>query len=227
MVAQDCKGSWAKTQLLKLWQASTYVIRLPHMMGSPTKKLQQTENKLAQVQQQLDAQKVENSELARVNERMKHWKKWGKGGRGRSKGKKNVSKLQKNRRKKKKAENVIETLSLLLGDSVKAITVTIEDEDGKQIEVTVEGDGLKKGMFTQEDIDEMVFIMDSQNIAVRGYHEIAARHSCLPQSYKVNDRRKELNETCNVKETTGRHNGMWQSLEESLTRTLSHPNDRI
>ena len=101
-------------------------------------------------------------------------------------------------------------MTLLLGDGMKSLTVTVEDEEGRPTEVTVEGEGFQRREYvcTEDDVEEMIFIMDSQNIAVRGYHEIAARHPNLPRSYKVNKRRQQLNSTCSMKETSGRYNGV-------------------
>ena len=82
---------------------------MPHKTGSPTKrkletdlqqetrKCQKLESTLSQVQEELDSQKIKNTELERVNNRPKNLRKGEKRERGRSRGKKNVSKVTKKR----------------------------------------------------------------------------------------------------------------------------------
>ena len=106
------------------------------------------------------------------------------------------------------------------------MSVCIEDEDGKEITVTLEGEGLKQREYkcTKDDIEEMVFVTDQYNISDRGYHDLASRHESLPRSSQVKTPREEINELCeDLKEVSGRHDGYWKSLSESLTRVLSNP----
>lgn len=120
-----CKGFWARQKVLERWTNSTYELNLPHKTGTPTKRklesqLDQEKCKRTKLEADLTKQMEENEELARVNHRLKQVKNTTNGVRGRSKGKKEVSKSQKYRRKQKDVENVKETMTLLLGDAVKA-----------------------------------------------------------------------------------------------------------
>ncbi len=57
------------------------------------------------------------------------------------------------------------------------VSLTIHDQNGKLINV-VFGDENEEEM--TEEIQEMPFILDSLNIPLQGYHEIAHRYKNLP-----------------------------------------------
>ena len=138
-----------------------------------------------------------NEELTRQNIHLSNWTKNVNGQRGRGKGKSEVCKSQSYRRRNQDIGNIQSTIQLLFNGNIKSISVSIEDEYEREVNVTVEGPGLleKEYKCTNEDVDEMVFCMDNFNVPVRGYHNIACRHPNLPRSNQVNKRRKEINAT--------------------------------
>ena len=211
---------------------------MPHQTGTPTKrklvadlhaeKIKRTklEEELETVKNNASKMKAKNSELTRQNVRLANKKKNEQGVRGRCKGKDEVGRSQKYKRRKQEIENVQETLQSLCNDKINSISVVIEGEDGEEMKVTVEGGILHRQAytFTDDDLDEMVFIMDNYNIPVRGYHDLSCRHANLPRSYQVNNRRKDVNQTAgDILDTKGRYEGVWKSLADSLKKKLSDP----
>ena len=211
---------------------------MPHQTGTPTKrklvadlhaeKIKRTklEDELETVKNSVSKMKAKNSELTRQNVRLANKKKNEQGVRGRCKGKDEVGRSQKYKRRKQEIENVQETLQSLCNDKINSISVVIEGEDGKEMKVTVEGGILHRQEYTctDDDLDEMVFIMDNYNIPVRGYHDLSCQHANLPRSYQVNNRRKDVNQTAgDILDTKGRYEGVWKSLADSLKKELSDP----
>ncbi len=80
----------------------------------------------------------------------------------------------------------------------------------------------------EEEIQEMLFILDSFNIPLQGYHEIAQRYKNLPRLGMIKKKKVELNESCpleNIDKELGnlRFTGVVRSLNEALVSILSDP----
>ena len=69
---------------------------------------------------------------------------------------------------------------------------------------------------TDDNLDDLIYIMDSCYVTDNGYHEIAQRYPSLAR-YRVIKRRHELNQQFNIKEIQGRFEGVYKSVTEHLT----------
>ena len=67
----------------------------------------------------------------------------------------------------------------------------------------------KKIRVKKEEIEEIIFIMDSFNIADKAYREIAERINFLPRMCNIRQRRHELNSTLESKALNGDYKGVY------------------
>ena len=80
------------------------------------------------------------------------------------------------------------------------VSVDLRDENGNTVKISlIDCPPETKASFDNNDIDEIIFIMDSYIVTDRGYHEIAQRFPSLPRSCQILKRRQELNATFEIK----------------------------
>ena len=215
---------------LKKWRESVYNLKLPHVTGSPTKRkletdLERESKRRRSLETELNDTKAENHELERQVERLKNPVKRKKGQRGRGKGKLAYKKSQRYKKRANNLSNMKDVInSSVEGTGFTPVSLKLRDSAGKIVTLSFE-DGLGDEV-TAQDIDEMLFILDTFNIPLKGYHEIAQRYSNLPRLNAINTKKQSLNDACPVDDIRVElgdqiFTGVVRSITESLTSTLT------
>ena len=226
-----CRSGFKRQALLDNWKQSNYQLTVPHRTGSPTKrKLGEVEEELNKTHEELNVSKQvlaelneQNKELKRRGERLCNPKKRKIGERGKSKQKNEYSRSQKRIHKKQKLEAVKSVLESVSDAYFKPTSYNFKDEFDEEVEVCIPSGQHVSEECTQDELDELIFILDNYNIPNRGYHELAqTKRSKLPKSCRLIRRRNQLNSTINVHETNPMYPGVYTSLAESLCEKLSH-----
>ena len=239
---KSANGSSGRQKLLNKWGKSVYTMKVQHKTGSPTKRKLETElknesckrrkleNELNNTGIELTKSKEESSELQRKLDRLSNPLKRQRGERGRSKGKVSYSQSQKRRQKDKKIKMVRDMLGNFSDMGCNAISVQFKNNDGEIIHVFLneENSPVQKKIIkvTKEEIDEMIFLMDSCNITDRAYHEVAQQSNSLPRLCSLKKRRHELNSTFEIQTLVGDYEGVFKSLTSHLVQTLSSPSKK-
>ena len=224
---------------LEKWKKTEYTIKLPHTSGSPTKRklendLNEERNKRVNLEKELSSlnDRLENSnstnqELERKINRMNDPIKRGKGQRGKGKGKDSIKKSQQYKNIAKGLNDIKASVEEKAQNiDMKPVGLQLRDKNGKLIKIAFEEDTGDK--VTEQDIDEMLFILDAFNIPHKGYHEIAQRCPNLPRLTSITGRKQEINKTCPVEEFDIQFGeqqltGVVRSVTECLTSILSLP----
>ncbi|XP_038061942.1 uncharacterized protein LOC119732485 [Patiria miniata] len=199
------KGSNGRSKLLRTFEKNVYTLKVPHKTGSPTKrkleyqlesekiKRRKVEESLATVSNDLVKCSQEKLEVERKFERYSDPKKREKGERGRTKGKQSYMYSERQRRRHKHKQ--ITDMKDFLECRKDLLSVEFLDEGGQTVKVVRNDNDYiirTADQICEEDIDEMIFIMDTFNVTQSGYHEIAQRYSALPRACRIAKRRNEL-----------------------------------
>ena len=231
----NAKGSRGKSKLVQKFENSTYAFKIPHKTGSPTKrklagdvqegktKIQKLECDLADAQNDLITYEDELREANRKLGRLSNPTKRVRGERGRTRGKSLYSKSQKRRHKLQKIEVVKDIFRCQ-----ELLSLELRNEHGETIQVSMKDDSISKIILPVRDennVDNLIYIMDSCYITDSGYHEIAQRYPSLPRTHNIIKRRHELNDMFDVKTLEGKFEGLYKSLKTHLIETLSEPSN--
>ena len=227
------KGSCGRLKLLTKFEKTIYTLKVPHKTGSPTKrkleheleneivKRRKVEDSLIKISNDLVKCQEEKREVERKLERFSNPQKRERGERGKSKGK--LSFMYSERQKRRHRRQKVKDAKDLLGER-KFLSVEFTDEDGHIVKV-VENEQVhvlnSPNQVSDEEIDELIFIMDSFNVTQNGYHEIAQRYSSLPRACRIAKRRGELNNLFEIKTLEGEYSGVYKSLKDHLVGLLS------
>ena len=208
---KKCRGAGGNSleRQLEKWKSDgKYSLQLPHKSGSPTKrklqhdletetrKRQELEHDVANFANELDHSKSQNQELKRQFDRLKNPQKRAQGQRGKGKGKLTYKKSQYYKNRQQVLTNLKSTVNETTeGSDIKPVRLTVRDGNGKLVTISFQDD-ISDDAVTQEEIDEMLFILDTFNIPVKDYHEMAQRFSSLPRLGRLQQRKSDLNESC-------------------------------
>ncbi|XP_072046040.1 uncharacterized protein [Amphiura filiformis] len=232
-------GGTSIKNLLDKWKCSLYNLKLPHATGSPTKrklendlneekcKRRKLETDFNNLQEEVEQRTEEQNELKRQVERLKNPIKRKRGQRGRSKNKEGYHQAQKYRLRRRSIAQIKETVEEMANDAgFTPVSLTMKDQDGKLIKIYFGDESVEE--MTEEEIEEMLFILDSFNIPLKGYHEIAQRYDNLPRLGAVKKKKKALNGSCPLQHIDTqlgnlRLTGVVRSLNEALVSILSDP----
>ena len=229
--------------LLDDWKSSFYALKFTHATGSPTRPKRKLENDLNSerakrqkletdfndLQDQINQKEAKRSELARQLERLKNPEKRKRGHRGRDKKKLRYKKAHKCRHRTNSINRIKSTFEEMVTDAgFTPVSFTMKDKEGKIITVSFADIGLHDEEVSEEEIEEMLFILDAFNIPLKGYHEIAQHYPILPRLGAVTKRKKNLNETCPLTDIDVtldklRLTGVVRSIKEALISVLSEP----
>lgn len=226
------RSGFKKKELLEKWANSDYVLNVPHRTGSPTKrKLEEVQEELNRSHDELNVSRQvladttnQNQELKRKTERLSNPKKRKHGERGKSKQKNSYSDVQKRRHKKHKVETVKSMLESVSDEYFKPTSYHFNNEFNEDVEICIPFDQETSEECTQDELDELIFILDMYNIPNRGYHELTqTKYSRLPKLCRLVKRRNQLNNSISIHETNPMSPGVYTSLSESLCEKLSDP----
>ncbi|KAJ8049453.1 Proline-rich transmembrane protein 1 [Holothuria leucospilota] len=98
----------------------------------------------------------------------------------------------------------------------RGMAKVLKDEQGKEIHLSFE----EQLDDDRCETDRALYIKDKFNVSRRAYHELAQSCSNLPKQSVISKRVKELNRHFNVKELSGKFEGVFQSIEERLAIKL-------
>ena len=100
------------------------------------------------------------------------------------------------------------------------VTVSFRDDFDDEIVVCFENGRKICTEYSEDDLDEIIFVLNQYNIPNRGYHERAqsqSKSSSLPKACKIIDRRHNLNKGITIKKNDCR-------FPRGIHLTFSHTN---
>ncbi len=168
---------------------------------------------------------MKNYSVRFIAYRIQWEKKRGQRGRGKQK-----QSHKKSQRYKIRANNIKEMKNMVerkANDSgFIPVQLDVQDESGNLMKISFGDNDSKEGKVSEDDLEEMLFILDSFNISHKGFHEIAQRYPNVPRLCTL--KKLALNSECPVREVNTKYGdltitGVVRSLTECLTKTLSDP----
>ena len=223
-------SSTQKGALFKKWKDSDYTFNLWHRSGSPTKrKVKELEEELEKVKVELNTSKSEKEEIKNEKEELEdkvkqlsNPKKCLKRKRG-NKSKDEYSKRQKKRHETNILQNIkVAVTELAEDESLRPIQVKLLNELGEEVVINFKScvDEVESCSESTAELDEIVYILDYHNVAIRGYHSLARKNKFLYRACQVKNRRQELNSMIDIKQVDGKYIGAYTSVRESIIRLI-------
>ena len=121
------------------------------------------------------------------------------GHRGKAENKEKYSKAQQYRHRSKAKNDIFTSVdSAFRNGGMTPVCLSMKDENGKLIKLRFsdESSDVETEAVADEDIEEMLFILDSFNIPIKRYHEIAQRYQNLPKVEAITTKKFDLNSEC-------------------------------
>ncbi|XP_033095868.1 uncharacterized protein LOC117100328 [Anneissia japonica] len=237
-VSQKSKaGGMTFKNYLNQLNSTNYTLKLPHATGSPTKrKLEETLNNERAKRQKLenDISKLENDLKATKSEKCDLLRKIGNpqsiGKRGKARNKFNYKQAQQYRNRSSNIKTIKKNVEDMANDAgFILLDLKMKDRKGKLINVAITDENEEDNNDLEKEIAEMVFVLDTFNISIKGYNEIAQRYGNLPRINAISKKKQKMKEMCPLtkidKEIDGnRHIGVFRSIEQTLQSVLNDPN---
>lgn len=225
------KGSHSKNKTIENWKASDYMVKVHYKTDSPIKrklkediqnerkKRKKSADKVKKTKQKVELLTKQKRSLERQIERLLHPTTKAKRGKGINKTA--YSKSFKRKMNQRRIMTVKKSIKELFRGQFTPLTLIVRDIAGQNVSIEIDDRAsVSRVEYLKQLIDKLIYVLDTQSISRRAYHELTMLCPSLPRQYRLNIRKQELNSQFHIHELDD-YVGVWQSFTETMSNRLA------